>query len=147
MKPSQRIQPALDLAQEHLRTAALKLADVQTRYAQKMQKLRELESYRDEYSQGLLRKGRDGMHVVQMQDYNRFLDRLNQAIRQQRQHIEGMRSEMEQCAQQWRQEQVRVNALDKVVERKVQAERCEVDRQEQRECNEHAQRRWRSGVT
>lgn len=147
MKPSQRIQPALDLAQEHLRTAAQKLADVQARHAQQMQKLRELESYRDEYSQGLLRKGRDGMRVVQMKDYNQFLDRLNRAIRQQRQLIDGMRAEMEQCAQRWRQEQVRVNALDKVVERKVQAERCEADRQEQRECNEHAQRRWRSGVT
>ena len=147
MRPSQRMQPALELAQERMRTASLKLADVQFRYEQKQQKLRQLENYRDEYMQGLLRKSRDGLHVVQMKDYNLFLDRLNQAIRQQHHMLEGMRVELEQCAQQWRQEQMRVSALDKVVERKVQAERREADRQEQLECNEFSRRSWRREVT
>jgi flagellar FliJ protein len=141
------MQPALDIARERLHTAALKLADVQFRHEQKRQKLRELEGYRDEYMQGLLRKSRDGLGVSQMKDYNLFLGRLNQAIRQQSHMLEGVRLEMEQCLQQWRQEQVRANALDKVVERKVQAERREADRQEQLECNEHARRRWHPGVT
>jgi len=135
--------PALELAQERERTAALKLADVRYRYEQKQQKLRELENYRDEYMQGLLHKSRDGMNVVQMKDYNLFLDRLNQAIHQQQRLLEGMKLELEKFAQQWQQEQVRVNALDKVVERKVQAEQRETDRQEQLECNEHARRGWR----
>jgi len=147
MKPSQRMQPALELARERMRTAALKLADVRYRYEQKQQKLGELECYRDEYMQGLLRKSRDGLNVVQMKDYNLFLERLNQAIREQHHMLEGMKMELEKSAQQWRQEQVRVNALDKVVERKVQAERREADRQEQAECNEHARRSWRRGVT
>ncbi|MGB5540238.1 MAG: flagellar export protein FliJ [Gammaproteobacteria bacterium] len=147
MKPSQRMQPALELARERLRTAALKLADVQFRYEQKQQKLRELESYRDEYMHGLLRKSRDGLQMVQMKDYNLFLDRLNQAIHQQHHMLEGMKVEVDQCAQQWRQEQVRVDALDKVVERKVQSERREVDRLEQLECNEHARRGWRRELT
>lgn len=147
MRPSQRMQPALELARERLRTAALKLADVQFRFDQKQQKLRELESYRDEYMQGLLRKSRDGLHVVQMKDYNLFLDRLNQAISQQHRMLEGVRMEMEQCARQWREEQIRVNALDKVIERKVHVERREAERQEQLECNEHARLRWRPKVS
>jgi flagellar FliJ protein len=137
------MQPALELAQERLRTTALKLADMQFRYEQKQQKLRELENYRDEYMQGLLHKSREGLHMVQMKDYNLFLDRLNRAIHQQHHMLEGMRVELEQCVQLWRQEQVRVNALDKVVGRKLQVERLEADRQEQLECNEHARRSWR----
>lgn len=141
MKPSQRLQPAVDQARERLRAATLKLADAQTRHEQKLQKLRELEAYRDEYMQGLLRKSRDGLSMVQMKDYNLFLDRLNQAIRQQLHMVEGVHVEMEHCARQWREEQVRVNALDKVVERKVQAERQEAERRELREHDEHARQR------
>ncbi len=147
MKPSQRMQPALELAQERMRTAAVKLADTRLRYEEKQQKLRELESYRDEYMQGLLRKSRDGLHVTQMKDYNLFLERLNQAIRQQHHMVQGVRMELEQCAEHWRQEQVRVNALDKVIEHKVKAERREADRQEQLETNEHARRGWRREMT
>ncbi|MEZ5542628.1 MAG: flagellar export protein FliJ [Pseudomonadota bacterium] len=143
MKPSQRMKPALELAQEHLRAAALKLADAQFRLEQKQQKLRELESYRDEYMQGLLRKSRDGLHIVQMKDYNLFLDKLNQAIHQQHRVLEGVRVEVEHCARQWREEQVRVNALNKVIERKLETERREADRLEQLETNEHARIRWR----
>jgi len=143
MKPSQRMQPALELAQERMRAAALKLADIRYRHEQKQQKLRELECYRDEYMQGLLRKSREGLNVAQMRDYNLFLERLNQAIRQQHHVLEGMTVELEKSARLWRQEQVRVNALDKVVERKVQAEQREADRQEQLECNEHGRHRWR----
>ncbi len=146
MKPSQRIKPALELAQERMRTAALKLGDTRCRYEQKQQKLRELECYRDEYMQGLLRKSREGLNVVQMRDYNMFLERLNQAIRQQHRMLEAMKVELEKSAQLWRQEQVRVKALDKVIERKVQAEQREVDRQEQLECNEHGRRNWRREV-
>lgn len=146
MKPSQRILPALELAQERLRTAALKLADLQCRYDQKQQKLGELECYRDEYRQGLSRKTRDGLNMVQMKDYNVFLERLNHAIRQQRHMLEGMKLELENCMQQWRQAQMRADALDKVVERKVQTEQLEEERQEQLESNEHARLRWRREV-
>lgn len=141
MKPSQRLQPAVEQAREHLHAATLKLADAQFRHEQKLQKLRELEAYRDEYMQGLLRKSRDGLNMTQMKDYNLFLDRLNQAIRQQYHMVEGVRLEMEHSARQWREAQVRVNALEKVVERKVQAERREEDRRELRENDEHARRR------
>lgn len=147
MKPSQRMQPALELAQEKLRAAALKLADAQFRCEQKQQKLRELEAYRDEYTQGLLEKSRAGLSVTRMRDYNLFLDRLNLAIRQQSHLIEGVRLEVEQFAEQWRRQQVRVNALDKVVERKVREERRESERREQLECNEHARRGWRREAT
>ena len=125
---------------------ALKLADVQYRYDQKQQKLGELECYRDEYMQGLLRKTRDGLNMVQMKDYNVFLERLNRAIRQQHHMLEGTKVELEKCMQQWRQAQMRVDALDKVVERKVQAEQLKSERQEQLECNEHARQRWRREV-
>jgi flagellar FliJ protein len=141
------MQPALEIAQERMRTAALKLADARYRYEQKRQKLRELEDYRDEYMQGLLRKSREGLNVMQMKDYNLFLERLNRAIRQQHHMIEGMKVELEKCAELWRDEQIRVKALDKVVARKLKVERCEAERREQQECNEHARRRWRREVS
>jgi len=147
MKPSQRIRPALEVAQERMRRAALKLADVQYRHEQKQQQLRELECYRNEYMQGLLSKGRAGLNMVQMKDYNVFLERLNRALRQQHLVLEAAKAELEKCMQQWRQEQARVSSLEKVMARKLRVERLEADRREQIECNEHARYRWRRKAT
>lgn len=143
MRPSERMQCVADSAQEHMQEAAVRLASARNRFEQHQQKLHELERYRDEYMQGLLRKSREGMGAMQMKDYNVFLDRLNEAIRQQWDIMESLRREIDRCLQQWREAQVRSSTLSQVVENKLQAEQRMDDRLAQIEENEFARRIWR----
>jgi flagellar FliJ protein len=137
------MQCVADSAQEHVQEAAVRLASARNRFEQQQQKLRELERYRDEYMQGLLRKSREGIGALQMKDYNAFLERLNEAIRQQWDIMEGLHREIERCVQQWREAQVRSSTLNQVVENKLQAEQRMDDRLAQIEENEFARRFWR----
>jgi flagellar FliJ protein len=140
------MQVVADSAREIMQEAAARLAAARNRLEQKQQKLRELEHYRDEYLQALLHKSRQGMNVVQIRDYNTFLERLNEAIRQQHDIIDSLRREVERCLQQWRAAQTRCSTLDQVVAGKRQAERQTEARALQKEENEFATRSWRRGA-
>jgi flagellar protein FliJ len=142
MRPSERMQIVADSAQERMQEVAARLASARNRFEQKQEKLRELERYRDEYMQGLLHKSRAGLGALQMKDYNVFLDRLNEAIQLQANLLESARLEIERCVQQWHDAQQRCNALDRVVESKLQTERLMDERREQKEENEFARRGW-----
>ena len=146
MKASERMQIVADSAHEILQEAVACLSSARNRLEQKQQKLLELEHYRDEYLHGLQHKSRQGMNAVQIRDYNTFLDRLNEAIRQQRDIIDSLRRELERCLQQWRAAQTRCNSLDQVVAGKLQAERQLEARALQIEENESATRSWRRGA-
>jgi len=142
MKPSERMQIVADSARERMQEAAARLASARNRYEQKQQKLHELERYRDEYMQGLARKAREGLGAMQMRDYNVFLDRLNEAIRQQGDIMESLRREIDRCMQQLHAARQRSSVMGRVVEDKLQAERSADERRVQTEENEFARRGW-----
>jgi flagellar FliJ protein len=134
----------MDKARESEQTSARALAQARARVDSAAQKLAELETYRNEYIEGLHYKTRAGLNALQMKDYQVFLGRLDEAIRQQQQVLAGLEHEAGHARQSWLQEKQRLRALDRLNDRHRQKEQADHDRLEQAESNEHALRQWRT---
>ncbi|MDX1697388.1 MAG: flagellar export protein FliJ [Thiohalobacterales bacterium] len=143
MKSSTRLQPVLELARDSEQAAARALAEARARADEAAQKLRELETYRGEYAEGLRQKTATGLNAMQMKDYQAFLARLDAAIRQQQQVVAGLDGDAGRARQAWLQRRQRLGALDKLTDRHRRRERADSERREQAEGNEHALRHWR----
>jgi flagellar FliJ protein len=135
---SARLQPAVDQAQRREQDALQRLADQQRRMAYVQQQLDDLERYRKEYS---LSAG--GLTVSALLNRQQFVDRIDQAIVQQKREVERQRRVLESARVHWLQTHARERALDSVVERfRVQEQQSE-QRQEQAEMDERSQYRRR----
>jgi flagellar protein FliJ len=135
---SARLQPAVDQAQRREQDALQRLAEQQRRMAYVQQQLDDLERYRKEYS---LSAG--GLTVSALLNRQQFVDRIDQAIVQQKREVERQRRVLESARVQWLQTHARERALDSVVERfRVQEQQSE-QRQEQAEMDERSQYRRR----
>lgn len=78
-------------------------------------RLEELLGYREACGRGEVAQG--GGLAVALQDYWRFLSRLNAAIAEQRERIEQHRRAVEQSLERWREAQRQVAALEKLMAR------------------------------
>lgn len=139
MKDSKRLEPVARLSQHRERDAARELGKMQNVLEQYREKLRELQTYRDEYLQRYqqaLESGR--LQASPIQDYRCFLERISAAIDEQRARVEDGKHRFEQTRQSWLQTRVKANAIDKVITRQQQREHLRHDKREQHEADEHA---------
>ncbi|MBB6186247.1 flagellar export protein FliJ [Rhodanobacter sp. MP7CTX1] len=136
---STRLQPAVEQAQRREQDALQRLAGQQRRTAYVQQQLDDLERYRREYS---LSAG--GLTVSALLNRQQFVDRIDQAITQQKREVERQRRVTETARVQWLQTHARERALDSVVERFRTQEQQSEQRQEQAEMDEHTQNRRRA---
>ena len=137
-----RLEPVQRLKQHHERDAAKKLGDDQRALDEQQQRLNDLLSYRDEYVaryQTALASGR--LVGMPMQEYRVFLDRLDQAIEQQRQSIRHGEDRREQSRLQWLRSRTEVRAIETVIERRRSELEREQLKREQAEADERAQHR------
>ena len=144
MTRSNRLKPIVKVAESHEKEAARLLGVQQRLLDQHEARLGELLSYRKEYREQFQEVGKEGIKASKMHDYQSFLQRLNFAITQQRQMIEQAILGYEQHKQNWQGKRSRTQALDKTVERFKKQEEKEDDRKEQKELDEHAQRRFQA---
>lgn len=138
MTRSERLQPAVDQAERREQEALQRLAEQQQRSAYVQQQLDELERYRKEYS---LSGG--GLTVSALLNRQQFVERIDQAIVQQRCEVERQQRLTETTRLQWLQAHAREKALDSVVVRYRMLEQQSEQRQEQAEVDERMQQRRR----
>ena len=138
MPRSKRMQPVVRMAEDRERNDAREFGQRQRHLADMQQKLAELQMYRDEYARRFEAAGSCGLHAMQLRDYRMFLDRLSEAIAQQKVAIARACQEVDKHRQDWLQSRRRVQALDKVVERYQRQEHDIERRREQNECDEHS---------
>jgi flagellar FliJ protein len=136
MTRSKRMQPVVNVTANREREAAQRLGECQQRVQAAEQRLEELTHYREEYTQQFANGG--SLNAARLQDYRLFLDRLNQAVEQQRGILERAHAECAGLRQRWLDLRTRTQALDKVVERYRVEERSDQDRRDQKETDEHA---------
>lgn len=143
-----RLEPVRRLRQFNERDAARRLGEEQRALADQQQRLDELLNYREDYLrryQSVLSSGQLGGQPLQ--EYRVFLERLDQAIVQQRQLIERGEQACLRSRDEWLSTRTDVRAIDKVVERRrLMLERQRL-RREQSESDERAQYRKPSGET
>jgi flagellar FliJ protein len=138
---AQRLQPVQQLAEEKERRLAQRLAACEQRVAEAERKLMELKHYREEYERQFAARAGLGMGATALRDYQVFLARLSEAIRQQTDLAARARTERDAERARWQEAAVRAKAVDHVIERWRLEERRVLERKEQRESDERAQRK------
>jgi flagellar FliJ protein len=103
-------------------------------------KLRQLKAYREEYLTRFSVVSRNGLSAPQMLEYRAFLDKLDQAVRQQEKIVAAHQVEHRSKQDDWRQTHSRSEALNKVVHRYQEQERKSADRREQKESDDRTPR-------
>lgn len=139
MKKSERLEPVIKVAETREQQAARALGQAQMQLNQAEQRLSELKTYKEEYLRRFHAQGSRGMSAAQMEDYRRFLAKLDAAIAQQQQVVAQAARFVEAKRGQWHERHGKTRALDKVVERYQADEQRRDDRKEQSEQDERAQ--------
>jgi flagellar protein FliJ len=141
MTRAKRLQPVQDLVDDTQRRLAASLATAERRLSESEAKLQELERYRSEYEQQFSQSAGRGIGAAALRDYQAFLARLGEAIRQQDALVQRVRSDRDAERLRWQDAAKRARALGHVVEQWQNEELRTADRREQRETDERAQRK------
>ena len=141
MTRAKRMKPVQNLFDDTERRLASALATIERKVAEAETKLQELERYRGDYDKQFAQRAGRGIGATDLRDYQAFLARLSEAIRQQQAVVKRAQSERDAERQRWQEAAKRAKALGHVVEQWQTEERRASDRREQRETDERAQRR------
>jgi flagellar protein FliJ len=141
MTRAKRMRPVQSLLDDTERRLALGLAAFERRVADAEAKQQELERYRTEYEKQFSQRAGRGIGVTDLRDYQAFLARLSEAVRQQQAVVKRAQVERDAERQRWQEAAKRAKALDYVVDQWQTEERRASDRREQRESDERAQRK------
>lgn len=140
MTRSTRLAPVQDVVENAERRLAQSLAAHERRVAEAEAKLQELTRYRSEYEQQLTQRAASGIGVTELRDYQAFLARLTEAMRQQVSIVHRTRSDCAAERLRWQDAAKRAKALDHVVTQWQNEERRVADRREQHDTDERALR-------
>lgn len=141
MKRADRLEPVQKVVDDTERRLAEHYAAAERLVNSSEQKLKELTAYRDDYTQGFARRAGLGMGARELMDYQAFMTRLNDAIKQQSQVVQRALHDRDVQHKRWQQAAQRAKSLGNVIERWQQEDRRTADRHEQKESDERAQRR------
>lgn len=143
MTRSKRLEPVQRLAEERSNEAGRVFGERQQFLQTQQQRLDQLEQFRDEYKQGRLTAGEAGLDAYRLRDYNAFIARIDEAVKQQRALVESVREEVEALRLAWMESLGHSRAMDKAVDRMRKDEYRDREKREQSLLDELAQRRVR----
>ena len=125
---------------------AQKFAASRGKLAQCEARLRELQGYHDDYQRGLAARMAQGIGAIGLRDYQAFLAKLAEAVRQQTEVVMKARAENDAQRLLWQGAAQRTKIIDKVIERRdTEGQRIE-DAREQRATDERALRATRGAT-
>lgn len=141
MTRAKRMKPVQNLVDGNERRLAQSLAAFERKAMEAEGKLQELERYRAEYEKQFSQRAGRGIGAVDLRDYQVFLARLAEAIRQQHAIVQRVRAERDAEHLRWQEAAKRAKALGHVVKQWQTEERRTFERREQHESDERAQRK------
>lgn len=141
MKRAKRLEPVQHIVDDAQRRLALSVAAFERRALEGEAKLGELQRYKAEYEQQFSQRAGRGIGATDLRDYQAFLARLSDAIKQQQALVNRARAEHQAERLKWQEALKRSKALGHVVERWQAEERHVSERRDQRESDERAQRK------
>ncbi len=130
-----------ELAQTAAEQAAVQLAQVRQSHQQMEQQLNMLIGYQDEYRIRInqtLNVG--GMSSASWQNYQQFLKTLELTIEQHKQQLRHWQAQLDLATEHWREKQQRLNAFETLEQRAEDSRKRQLDRIEQKQMDEYAQR-------
>jgi flagellar FliJ protein len=141
MSPSKRLKPVQRFAHSKEQKAARMMGQAKKNLQQEEAKLEQLKQYHQEYLDRFQQMAREGMSATQLQEYRAFLAKLDEAIKQQQEVVAASVVNHSSSKKVWKKKHSRTQALNKAVERFRQQEQKSADRQEQKESDDHSQRK------
>lgn len=141
MTRAQRLQPVQNVVDENERRRAEALASGEQRVAACEQRLAELTQYEADYRNAYRDRVAAGMASLELRDYQAFLAKLGEAVRQQRQLVLTAKSDRDAQRRQWQEAARRAKAIDHVMESWQAEDRRAAERRDQRDSDERAQRK------
>lgn len=146
MSRAKRIEPVKGIAENAERQLAVSLVACEQRVSEAQAKLLELERYRQEYQQQFTQRVGGGMGVTNLRDYQAFIARLGEAVRQQQAIVQRACAQRDAERRRWQDAARKSRAIGHVIS-KWQADEQRIQEQhEQRSSDERAQRRRSDGV-
>jgi len=139
MKKSTRMQVVQRVADDSERKRAESLAASERRVTECEAKLAELEGYQASYAQQFTERAGAGIGGAGLREYQAFLARLGEAVRQQRELLARARLERDAQLRQWQSAAQRADIVGKVVEQSRRSEQRDREAREQRESDELSQ--------
>ncbi len=147
MKRSERMVPVQRVLGSTERERARDMGAAQQGLDSAQSRLQELQQYHAEYLHGFQQTARAGRNALALRDFQVFLGRLEDAIRQQEQIVAQARQGVAGSTRLWQSAAQRVKAVDSVVGKWQGDERRHDGRLEQKETDERAQRQPARGST
>ena len=140
MSRSKRLTSVTKLMAHRELEAARLLKRSRERLEYQHQRLQELLAYQAEYERTYQDTMKIGMNASRMNDYQRFLHQLNQAIQQQQQTVEAADHEHRSSRQQWLNRYSIKSAVNKVADRCRNEEEYAQNKREQKENDDRCHR-------
>lgn len=129
-----------DLAQQHSDSAAIRLGLLHAETAKAEQKLNMLLEYREHYQQRFRTKMREDLHSAGFRNFQQFLEKLDEAIEQQRAAVLTAKQAVKNAQHHWQSKQIKVKAYDTLALRHQAAQSERAKRSDQRIADESAAR-------
>jgi len=137
---SRRMQPIADHAEQKEQAAVRVFVAAQDKLAAAQQQLEQLLAYREEYEERLRSSQHSGIGILRVRDFYSFLAKLDITIEQAYYEIDTCKQLCEKKKMLWLACRSRCQALNLVVEKYQLQEFKQLERAEQKEMDEHAQR-------
>jgi flagellar FliJ protein len=145
MKRAQRLTMVQKAVEDLERRRAEQLARSERRVNECETRLTELETYQSNYCREFATRARNGIGAAGLRDYQTFLARLAEAVRQQTHQVFLTRTERDSERQSWQNAAQRAQAVGRIVKRWQTEEQLTLDRHEQHESDERSQRLFQDG--
>jgi flagellar FliJ protein len=142
MKKTERIGLVCRVVDDIERRKAETLATCEKNERAAQAKLDELETYRGAYVRDFARRAESGMSGAGAREYQVFLSRLDEALRQQAQILAQARLQRGAELESWRNAARRATAVGNLASHWQAEERVAAERIEQKETDEHSQQLW-----
>jgi flagellar FliJ protein len=142
MKKTERIGMVRRVVDDIERRKAEALAACERNVLAAQAKLDELEAYRAAYVQEFTRRAGCGMSGAGVREYQVFLSRLDEALRQQTQILGQARLQRGAELESWRNAARRATAVGNLATHWQAEERLALDKLEQKDTDERSQQLW-----
>jgi flagellar FliJ protein len=140
MKRAERMKTVQRAVEDDERRRAEKLAASERRVTECQAKLSELENYQTSYAKQFSARAGAGIGGAGLRDFQTFLARLAEAVKQQAHVLQRARVERDSERQRWQGAASRAKAVGGVVKRWQTEDQRESERREQSESDERSQR-------
>lgn len=136
------LQPLLELMQTRADEATRRLGQLIAAEQSAKSRLQLLEQYREEYNQRFREAVQNGLSPQAWQNYQDFIARIDEAIRQQGNVVSGAERHTAAGQAHWRQQNTKLKAIDTLSQRHHSAEVRAEGRREQKLQDEFSSRRY-----